>query len=259
MLLREVLFQQDDAFLPAGRNQSQILDLKYGIAALSLVARNDDQGLFCNSKLIMLAISDISIDKLKNGKLKKELPEIYELREVIENNDWHNNQSVFDHTILVLEKLKELLKRTNNKISFYLNQKINNHTRKELLFLGALFHDIGKKETLVENNNLTWCYGHEETGFNKVKTILNRFDLSENEKEIIAKIIKHHSEIHFILESGNKKLEEQYNEFKANREDIFLELILLGMADILGSQLDENKPNEFKFGIDFYNKVIDNF
>ena len=206
----------------------------------------------------MLTISDISIDKLRNNKLKKELPEFYELKEVIENNDWHNNDSVFNHTLTVLEKLEELLKNVKDKISNYLNQKITNCTRKDLLFLAALFHDIGKKETMVKKGNWAECpkYEHEKYGSVKVKKILKRIDLSGNEKDIVIQIVRHHGDIHYILDPKNDKLKEQYQDFKANLSNIFLELILLGMADTLGGQLGENKLDEFKFRIDFYNKVI---
>ena len=62
-----------------------------------------------------MKIADITIEKLRNGELADELPEFYELKDVIENNEWHNNDSVFNHTIVVLEKLEELLKKTNEK------------------------------------------------------------------------------------------------------------------------------------------------
>jgi len=112
----------------------------------------------------MLTVSDISIDKLKNSKLKKELPEFYELKEVIENNDWYNNDSVFNHTLTVLDKLEELLRNVGDKISNYLNQRITNYTRKDLLFLAAIFHDIGKKETIVRKGEWAECpkYEHEK-------------------------------------------------------------------------------------------------
>lgn len=48
--------------------------------------------------------------KIRQGNFIKQIPEFYNLREVIESNDWHNNDSVFNHTLIVLEKLKALLK-----------------------------------------------------------------------------------------------------------------------------------------------------
>lgn len=207
----------------------------------------------------MLKISSISVEKLRNNEFKKNLPEIYELKEVIENNNWHNNDSVFNHTLTTLEKLEELLTNAKNKISSYFNQKVDNYTRKQLLFLSAVFHDIAKKETLVENNNLTSCSNHEEMSSQKVKTILDRFDLSEKEKKLIIKTIKYHDKINIILESDNKELKEKYKEFKIKYPDIFLEITLLAIADTLGGQLKDNCLDNYKLRMNFYQNIIDNF
>jgi len=207
----------------------------------------------------MIKVSDINIEKLRNKQFQNELPEFFELENFIENNAWHNNDSVFNHTLAVLDELEKLLKNVNNKINSYLNQKVDGHIRRELLFLGALFHDIAKSDVLVKNGDLTSCPKHEEVGSEKVKSILDRFDLSDREKAVVADIVKYHGEIHIILNPKNNKTEEQFDKFKSERHDIFTELILLGMADTLGSQLKDNDPDGFKFRIDFYQRIIDNY
>ena len=156
----------------------------------------------------MLKISAIDIKKLKQNQFQEEIPEFFELRNFVEKNDWHNNVSVFDHTLAVLEELGKLLKRVDNRTKSYLNQKIGNYTRKDLLFLGTLFHDISKSDTFARMHNSTSCPKHEERGGEKVKSILNRFDLSEREKSIVSKIVRYHGEIHYILDPLNDRLEE---------------------------------------------------
>tara|TARA_Y100000310_G_C20634678_1_gene790538 strand:+ start:137 stop:760 length:624 start_codon:yes stop_codon:yes gene_type:complete len=206
----------------------------------------------------MLKISDLTIEKLRAGEVLKELPEFYELKEIIEDNDWHANDTVFNHTLTTLEKLEFLLEKTKPEIKSHLNQIITQNTRKQLLFLSTILHDLGKKETKTSRNNMVVFPHHEEVGAQKIKNILDRFDLSEPEKKIITNIVKHHGDIHWILSPTNDKLEEQFEEFKRKFSDIFLELILLGMADTLGGQLQDKHPNEFDFRINFYQKIIDN-
>ena len=208
----------------------------------------------------MIKVSAISIKKLRNREFQNELPELYELENFIENNAWHNNDSVFNHTLAVLDELEKLLKNINNKkINFYLDQKVDGHTKRELLFLGALFHDIGKSDTLVKNGNSTSCPKHEKIGSEKVKSILDRFNLSDREKAIVVNIVKYHGEIPSILDPNNDKVDEQLDKFKSEHHDIFTELILLAMADTLGSQLKDNNPDNFKFRIDFCQRIIDNY
>ncbi len=203
-----------------------------------------------------IEISKISVENIKNNQFQKELPEVYDLKNVIENAAWHNHESVFDHTLNVLETLQELLENINPQIYTYLNQKIDNHTKREILFLGTLFHDIAKGEVLIENEGLTSCPGHEEMGSKKAKEILDRLDLSDLEKDLIVKIVKHHGEMHGILDPKNDKREEQLSKLKTNHSDIYLELVLLAMADTLGSQLKINNPPKYQFRADYYYRLI---
>jgi flagellin-specific chaperone FliS len=210
-----------------------------------------------NSK-IMIKVSDITVEKLRNGQLQDLLPEFFELKNCIENNGWHNNDSVFDHTINVLGELKKILETASNKINSYLEQKVDSYLRKDLLFLGSLFHDIAKTDTLViEENGITRCPQHEEIGSQKVKEILNRFDLSEQEKAIVVRLVKYHGEIHPILSSENSNLSKEFPKYKSKHHDIFIELILMGMSDTYGSQLKDNDIDEFNFRINFYREIIE--
>jgi len=109
----------------------------------------------------MIKVSAISIKKLRDGEFKKELPEFYELKDVVENNAWHNDDVVFTYTLAVLKKLEGITKRANNKINSYLSQKVDGNTRGQLLFLATLFHDIAKPETFASEEGSTLCPDHE--------------------------------------------------------------------------------------------------
>ena len=198
----------------------------------------------------------LDIVKLRAGEFMQLIPEIYELKDAVENNPWHHYESVFDHTLSVLENLKVLLEKTSQKINSYLDQKVEKHTRRQLLFLGTLFHDIGKKEALVKNGESSTCPNHEEIGFVKSEKILDGFDLPKTEKEFVARIVKNHGAIHNILDLKNNNLKQDYGDFKNKFSDMSLELILLGFADTSGSYLKKTNPEEFKFRISFFENVL---
>lgn len=208
----------------------------------------------------MIQVSAIGLKKIKSGVYTDELPELYELRDVVEDSrSWHKNDSTFDHTLRAWEKIEEVLKKVNNKINSYLAQKVGNHTRRQLLFLGILFHDIGKKDTIIVKDGFTKCPGHEEYGAKKARPILDRFDLSEKEKEVVFDLIRYHMLTFFVVSPSNPKVDQEVKKIKKDHPDIFLELILLSMADTLGTQLDEGNPEEFKFRIDYYQNILDSF
>ncbi len=198
----------------------------------------------------------LNIDRIRKGEFVGQIPELYELGGVVENNAWHDNTSVFDHTLTTLEKLEGLFRNIKSAISDYLNQKITNYNRKDLLFLAAIFHDIAKKETLLEENGETTCLNHEEKGAAKAKKILSRFDLSREEKDLVVKIIKYHDMIHLILKSNPNKFDKEIDRARKKYSKIFWEIILLSMADILGTQPNKDKIDDFNFRANFYKKLL---
>ena len=203
--------------------------------------------------------SEFIIDRIKNKEFKDVIPELYELEGVIENNLWHTNDSVFDHIISVVTELEDVIERANENIKDYLGEKIDNYTKKEILFLGSIFHDIAKKETFIKEGDATKCTGHEEKGGEKVKDIIKRFDLSEREQGLVIQTVKNHGVIHEILNNPDEDIEKQVDDFKEEHPDIFLETALLAMADLLGSQLKNNSPKEFEFRKEFLNNIISNY
>lgn len=119
-------------------------------------------------------------DNLKNNG-NDAIPEIQALHDVIENNPWHRNQSVFKHTQQVLKALK---KYTNN----------------ELLILATLFHDIAKPKTLIyEGKHTTVCPNHEEKGRIMMDVIGPRIGLRGDELQYVKRIIEMHGLPHLLV------------------------------------------------------------
>jgi len=65
--------------------------------------RNDNQHpVLVKLSMPQIKLSELTLERIKNREFEKLIPEFYELEEIIENNDWHNNDSVLNHTISVL-------------------------------------------------------------------------------------------------------------------------------------------------------------
>ena len=202
-----------------------------------------------------IKLSEFTTEKIKNREFEKVIPELYELEKVIQNNPWHDNESVLKHTLLVVAELNNLLQTVSNKIKNYLNHKIKNYSRKELLILAGIFHDIGKKEAVKE----TLFLGHEEIGAEKLRNIISRFDLTDEEKEFVINLVGNHGLIHDILNYPADKPEEKWQKFKEKNPDIYIVVALLTKADTLVSHLKNSKPKEFVFRINFINKIIESY
>jgi len=195
--------------------------------------------------------------KIRRDELKGLIQEFYELKSVIENSDWHDNDSVFNHTLAVLRWLKKILKKTRIEILGYLNKKIDYCTRKELLTLAVLFHDIAKKETIIKKEGKTSCSNHEKEGARKVRKILSRFLLSSKEKSLVVQMINNHDLLHLILKLNEKKREKAFARFK--KSATFWETALLGAADTLSCQPKKEAIDEVNCRLKFYKKLLFNY
>lgn len=141
----------------------------------------------------MLNINDITIEKLERGVLEKDLPEFYELKTVYEKNRSHD-ETTFEHVLMVMDEYRRFKKNLNNKdMSDYLNEKIDSKTKKDLLWIVFLLHDIAKKETIVKADDSTTSFPkHEKLGKVKARKILERFELTDIEKKYVLEVIDMH-------------------------------------------------------------------
>ena len=128
----------------------------------------------------MLDVLEMTEDRLKEGKYEDDLPELYKLETVIENNSGHNSQSVFDHTVKTFGALKGILKEHKTE-------------REKPLLIAALLHDIGKKIALrAQKDGNTISFNHAEFGELEVPKFRERFGLTEDETEYIRKVVLLH-------------------------------------------------------------------
>jgi hypothetical protein len=213
-----------------------------------------------------LNILSITSESLKKGDYKNFIPEYYALKKVIENNSWHINQNVFDHSVAVFKALEKILKldflkkETENKIEKYLKEKIGDYTRKELLIIATLLHDIAKSELLIKDSSgKTSCPGHEIIGSLMVDKFAERFNLDKQGKDFIGRMIHYHGFVSTILTLilEKKNSAKLFNYLKKSAGDIYIELLLFIYADILGSDLKKTDVKGFKDRIKIIIKFLE--
>lgn len=136
------------------------------------------------------------------------IPELIETVGFDQKNPNHN-KDVFNHTMCVLDKTPHILS----------------------LRLAALFHDIGKPQTfLIDENGVGHFYGHEKLGASLAKDILMRLNSSKELIDKVQVLIKEHMSHHNELKE--KGLKRQIS--RVGKDDIF-NLIHLQKIDKLCS------------------------
>ena len=205
-----------------------------------------------------IKVREITLDRLKKGEFQNAFPEVYALKNVVENNAWHDNESVFDHTMNVLYMLEQIKKYCSKRVKNYLEQTLDDNTQWETLYVGGLLHDRGKESTLKNTQSGTTCPGHEGKGAKIISSTLNKIFLSDLEQRIVKKIVEYHGHPNNIIHPNNENLEEQYDKLMSQQSDISVELNILALADTLSSKpLRINNPKEFKMRTGFYMHILD--
>lgn len=212
-----------------------------------------------------LDILQITPKDLRAGKYQSELPELYNLKGVVENSLWHTQQTVFDHSVRVFEELTTALRLQfikppqRDRWNKYLNSSVGNKQRRALLKIAALLHDLGKMDVNVKRDDGTVvCPGHELVGAQGVKIFRERFGLTQPEEELVTRLVLYHgfvSEIiNYILVSGQKS---RYLEiYKKTVGNGARELVLFLYADIKGSDLKANAFQEYEMRRKLLEKII---
>lgn len=214
-----------------------------------------------------IELSQVTSKNLSGKKYLDTFPEYYELAKVTENGLWHRNQNVLDHVIKVFKGLETVLQFEKVDVSKkrfleeYLSRSIGNRTRKEILIVATLLHDIAKSDTLVISaDGRANCPGHELIAASRVKNFSNRFDLNNLDEQYVERIVRYHGFIANILDLiiANKDREKYLSIFKETVGDITIELILLMHADLLGSDLKTSNEQAFNERIELLSWMLDN-
>lgn len=150
------------------------------------------------------------------------------LENIEQNSLYHGEGNVLNHTKMVCEELIQ-----------FDEFKTLNRFEKKVLFLAALFHDIGKlKCTTIEDNQIV-SPKHAIKGHLITRAIFYKFfkDIDFKMRENIINLIRYHGLPTFFLQKDNseKKL------FETSQTTNIYHLYLLAKADCIGRLCSDKK------------------
>ena len=180
---------------------------------------------------------DNSVTWLKSmdraGVLEKVIPHINVMRNIKQGA--YHHLDVWKHTletVLQLEKLfKEKEIQDNEEIRNYLEQDVVlKRSKKAILKLGALLHDIGKPKAKRQKEGKTLFYGHERIGKEITKNIVSLLKLSTKERDALEKIIFWHLRPGYLADDTTPTQRAIFRYFR-DTGDEGVSILILGIAD----------------------------
>lgn len=169
------------------------------------------------------------LDKLKI--LKIVIPEIEVMRGV-EQGPYHH-LDVWKHSLEAVRQLeKAIIEFKNNKeIQGYLDAIISpNRSRRALIKLGALLHDIGKPAALRHKEGKTIFHGHERIGTDITKNIAERLKLSNDETEVLKRIVLWHLRPGYLADNKEITPRAIFRYFRDTQNEA-VSVLLVSIAD----------------------------
>ena len=117
-------------------------------------------------KLLLLAERpSVGINWLqKLGAIDQLFPELKALMDVPQDREWHPEGDVYVHTLLVIDRARELIADLP-------------YPKQVTVMLGALTHDFGKPATTEFIEGRTRSRGHEEAGIAPTESFLDRINI----------------------------------------------------------------------------------
>jgi poly(A) polymerase len=169
----------------------------------------------------------------KYGVLEKIIPHINVMRNVKQGA--YHHLDVWNHsleTVLQLEKLfKEKEIEDNLEMKNYLNQDIVfNRSRKAIMKLGALLHDIGKPKAKMQKDGKTLFYGHERIGRDITNNIVELLKLSTKERDMLEKMIFWHLRPGYLADIKMPSARAIFRYFR-DTQDEGISILLISLAD----------------------------
>lgn len=158
----------------------------------------------------------IFINTLKElGVLEENFPEIIDLVGCEQNEEFHPEGDVYNHTMLVIDEASKIKQGVEDEYSF---------------MLAALFHDIGKPKSVSEVDGEIKTHGHDEIGSEMIRDIFRRTLMRDKEViKYVEVLTKNHMRPRWLYPKGSKKAFR-----KLAREGFIEDLFKLVEADTLG-------------------------
>ncbi len=153
------------------------------------------------------------------------LPEVSQMHGVPQGKPVQPTGDLWEHTMLVLEKLDEAWRTT----TLALGVPESTSQPSFALAMGALLHDVGKPTTMGRNGERLTFYHHEHVGCRIAGDIARRLRLSNAERERIEWLVELHQYLSDAKQMRMAKLK------RVLVHDGIAELLALHRADALAS------------------------
>ena len=213
------------------------------------------------------------------GILPNLLPELVPLFHFPQSN--HHTHDAWEHTLAVLgyceQMLDSFLQDGKKKISnvflktaaeelqpFYLNlnkyfnEQMNSmRSFRSIFMFAALYHDVGKPATRMENDEGITFFNHEIAGAEMTRDRARALALSNEEIQFIKNVIQNHMRIHPMVKAENLDFREAAYHYFLAAGSAGVADCLFSLADLLSTYEERMDVTRWKAGTQMCIRLLD--
>ena len=224
-------------------------------------------------KILALPKSMYGMKTLDNlTLLTKIIPELNDSKGVLQPKEHY--WDVFNHLIETIGTLEFLFDKKNQKNQFikkyiprfiddekYFNEIIfEGHSRKTILKLVGLIHDISKPETKkIENTGKIRFIGHDKLGAEKSIKILKRLKMSNKSIEYISSIISNHLRPTQLAQKDELPTNRALNRYYRDLNQFSIDTLYLNLADYLSAKGEMLNEKEWEKHCKLIKHILNHF
>jgi len=159
--------------------------------------------------------------------LEKLHPELQATVGVRQEEDWHPEGDVWEHTKLTVDAMAGIVRR----------EAITGEG-KEMLMLAALLHDVGKPETTEIVNDRIHSYNHDNAGLEPAKAFMKKIKRGRKIIDTVLPLIKYHLFLVFNPDPSDRSVRRLSCKLQPAT---IRQLAYLIEADMIGMLADEER------------------
>ncbi|MBN3041197.1 MAG: HD domain-containing protein [Candidatus Omnitrophica bacterium] len=164
--------------------------------------------------------------------LQEIIPLIKQMRSVTQGS--YHHLDVWGHSLETLKQFEVIYRKKiipNPELKSYFEQEVaQNRSRKQVIKLACLLHDIGKPKAKRKLKKRTIFYEHEKIGRGLAEKICVRLKLSARETDVIKKLIFWHLRPGYLADQITPSKKAVYHFFR-DTQDEGITVIILSLSD----------------------------
>jgi tRNA nucleotidyltransferase (CCA-adding enzyme) len=179
----------------------------------------------------------LGLDFLRETGLLRFFPELESMVGTPQDDDWHPEGTVWEHTLLVVDRAAR--------------ERTGKEEEDLVVLFGALCHDLGKPLVTVEERGRIRSPGHEEKGVAPAESFLARLRAPHDLVTRVVALVRHHlAPAHFARDATPRAYRRLARKLDAAGINMRI-LLRVARADHLGRSTADALANEFPAGDEF--------